>query len=55
MKKWIREKFEDFIEEIYYPDYIGFYGGGIRLLLMLIFLPLWILYKILQNNGRKYL
>ena len=53
MKKWIRENFDYLIEEIYYPDYVGFYGGGIRIAFMIVFFPLWILYKILQNNDRK--
>ena len=49
-RKWLWEKFENLIDDIYYRRGGGFYGSGIKLLLMLIFLPFLILYKILDKD-----
>lgn len=49
-RKWLWEKFENLIDDIYYQRSGGFYGSGIKLLIMLIFLPFLILYKILEKD-----
>ncbi len=54
MKKIIKEKFIDFIEDIYYPEYIRAFSVMTNFILRILFLPFFLIYKIIQYNDRKY-